>query len=273
LLWVGGLGIALSAVCAVIGLTRGLIIPPEGDLTKAIAFDLAVGIYAITLGFIAPLAHFSASGERRWVGVSVGVALYAYALETVEQLRGLDPRFSRAAGPVDSLVGSTFVLVALGLIVMFMILAVKLARRGTGGGDGLVLLGLRYAICATLLAFAAGIWMSAIQGRYTGVAGNILPMHALGFHALQAIPLVAWLFSHASVPELEARRWLHTAGVTWLTACLAIAWQTVVGRPVSKASLAMLVAVLALSVWALSAARALLAWRASRLALGASPAP
>jgi len=32
LIWLGLLGIALSAVCVVIALTRGVIIPPEGDL-------------------------------------------------------------------------------------------------------------------------------------------------------------------------------------------------------------------------------------------------
>src|ERR671932_1836172 len=144
LLWVGGLGIALAAMCTIIAATRGLIIPPEGDLTKAITFDMAVGIYLITLGCLVPLAHFSAAGERRWVGVSVGLAVYAYGMETIQQLRGIDPRFSRVGGLVDGLVGTGFVLVALGLIVMFSILAVKLVRRGTGGTDGLVLLG-----CAT----------------------------------------------------------------------------------------------------------------------------
>jgi hypothetical protein len=272
LLWVGLLGITLAAACAVIGLARGLVIPPEGDLSKAISFDLAVGVYTITLGFLVPLAGFSPAGQRRWVRVSVGLALYAYGMETIQQLRGIDPRFSRVAGPVDSLVGTGFVLVALGLIVMFSILAVKLVRRGTGGADGLVLLGLRYAIAAAMLAFAAGVWMTAVGGRYTGAAGNILPLHAFGFHALQAIPLVAWLFSRSMTPEQEARQWVHTAGVAWLAACLAIAWQTAVGRAVTEPSPAILAALVVLFGWLLCAARALQAWRASRVSAAPSPA-
>jgi hypothetical protein len=273
LLWVGGLGIALSAACALIAVTRGLIVPPEGDLTKVVTFNLALGVYLLTLGCIVPLARFSAAGERRWVGTSVGLALYAYGMETIQQLRGIDPRFSRVGGPVDLLVGLGFTLVALGLIAMFTILAVRIVRRGTGGADGLVLLGLRYAIGATMLAFAAGVWMSAIQGRYTGEAGNILPLHAFGFHALQAIPVVAWLYSRSALPEPEARPWVHAAGATWLVACLAIAWQTVAGRPVTEPSPAILAALVALGCWALSAGRALRAWQASRLSVVTSPAP
>ena len=126
------------------------------------------------------------------------------------------------------------------------------------------MLGLRYAIGATMLAFSAGIWMSVNQGRYTGAAGNILPLHALGFHALQAVPLVAWLFSLSATPEREARPWVHAAGGAWLTACLGIAWQTAAGRPVTEPSLAMLATVVLLFGWVLSAVHAFRAWRASR---------
>jgi len=272
LVWLGVLGIALSAACAVIAAKNGLIIPPEGDLTKVITFDLALGIYVITIAFIVPLARFSATGRRLWVGLSVGMALYAYGMETIQQLRGIDPRFTHVGGPVDTLVGAVFGLDALGLIAMFSILAVKLARRGTGGADGLVLLALRYAIGATLLAFAAGIWMIVNQGRYTGAAGNILPLHAFGFHALQAIPLVAWLFSQSAAPDREARPWVHAAGATWMAACLGIAWQTAAGRPVTELSPVMLATAVVLCGWTLSALRALQAWRASRLTADLQPA-
>jgi hypothetical protein len=263
LLWVGGLGIALSALCLVVALTRGLYVPPEGDLTKAITFDLAVGIYMITLGVLAPLARFSPAGERRWVAAGVAMTLYAYGVETIQQLRGLDPRFSHVAGPVDGLIGGLFALDSLGLIAMFVVLAVKVARRGTVGADGLVLLGLRYAIGSTMLAFAAGVWMIANEGRHTGAAGNILPLHALGFHALQAIPLVAWLFSRSALAESEARRWVHAAGLAWCAAGLGVAWQTALGRALTEPSPAVLLTLVALGGWLLSALRALQAGRAA----------
>jgi hypothetical protein len=81
--WLGALGLALSALCALVALTGGVIIPPEGDLTKAITFDFALGVYLITLGFIAPLAHFKPRARQVWLASAVVLSLYAYALETI----------------------------------------------------------------------------------------------------------------------------------------------------------------------------------------------
>jgi hypothetical protein len=204
--------------------------------------------------------------------VLLGSALYGYGIETIETLRGFDPRFSRAAAGLDQIAQNFFILVAFGFIGTFIVLAVKLARRGTSHKDGLVLLAFRYAIGATMIAFAAGIWMSVIQGRYTGAAGNILPLHAFGFHSLQGIPLVAWLFSQSATPDREARRWVHAAGTAWVAACLGIAWQTATGRPVTEVSPAILVVVIALSCWLFCAVRALQASRVPRVLVVRSPA-
>lgn len=133
-------------MCAVVAGVRGVSIAPEGDLTKAITFDGAVGVYLITLAFVLPLAQFPAAGERRWVSCTVGLVVYAFGIETIQTLRGLDPRFSRIGAPADRIAAFVFLLAALGIIVTFAILALKLVRRGTGGPAGLMLLALRYAI-------------------------------------------------------------------------------------------------------------------------------
>jgi hypothetical protein len=57
-----------------------------------------------------------------------------------------------------------------------------------------------------MFAFAGGLWMIVIQGRKTGVAGNILPLHAAGFHGLQAVPIVAILFRRSTLSDRLARR-------------------------------------------------------------------
>jgi len=227
-------------------------IPPEGDLTKAITFDAAVGIYVITIAFFVSLAAFSPRGGRCWMRWFVGLTLYGYAVETIQSLRGLDPRFSHAAGPVDQIIGLTFGLTALGLVACFLVLAAKLWRRPLMGPDGLILLSLRYASVVTVMGFAAGIWMGSIQGRHVGAEGNILPLHALCFHALQAIPLVAMVFQRTQTPDSFARQWVHAAGIAWLGLCLAVAWQTADGLPVTRFSSIMLVAYALTLGWVLS---------------------
>jgi hypothetical protein len=46
-----------------------------------------------------------------------------------------------------------------------------------------------------LIGLLAGLWLSANQGRVVAPAGNLLPLHTAGFHAVQAIPLVALLLT------------------------------------------------------------------------------
>jgi hypothetical protein len=164
----GLLGLALAFGCAVVAAVHGLRIAPEGDLTKAISFDGAVGIYLLSIALFVPLAGFMARGLRRWLGWMTGLILYAYSVETIQILRGIDPRFSRVAGPISQVAGILFFLAALGVIATFLVLAVKLVRRTASGTEGLALLGFRYAAAATSIAFGAGVWMSAAQGRNFG---------------------------------------------------------------------------------------------------------
>jgi hypothetical protein len=261
LFWLGITGVALSAACAALVALRGsFAIGPEGDLTKAITFDGALGLYFLALGFFVPLAGFSAQGLRRWSQWTVGLAIYAYTTETLQTIRGLDPRFTKVGAPIDRILGGVFFLVALGVVALFSVLALKLLRRDIRGSDGLLLLALRYGIAATMIAFAAGVWMSAMAGRKFGAQGNILPLHAIGFHGLQAMPLVAWFLSRSRLSGHHARRWVHLTGICWIAACLAIAFQTAAGAPVTEFSIAMALAAAFVLAWACGALRAVLAW-------------
>jgi hypothetical protein len=242
----GVLGLALAAIIFGVMLVRGNTrIPPEGDLTKSLTFDAALGIYYLTLAFYLPRARFSPGARRLWLRAVVFFALYSYSVETVQIFRGIDPRFSEAGSSWDTLLGILFGLVAVGQIVVFVVLALRFFRLPAS----LVVLAIRYASGATMVAFAAGIWMSVIQGREVGEAGNLLPLHALGFHALQAIPLLGWLLERSSLPGSTARRLVHVAGAGWIAACLAVAWQTRAGRSLADPSLAVLAALVLLLLW------------------------
>lgn len=115
-----------------------------------------------------------------------------------------------------------------------------------------------------LIGFIAGMWLSANRGRFVGEAGNLLPLHAAGFHALQAIPLIALMLAWSTVSTDAARRWVHLAGGAWTAACIAIWWQTAHGRAVTDLSGVGIVTVMLLGVWTLVALRGLLAWRVRR---------
>ena len=261
LMWTGALGVVLGALLMAWVAARGRYVPPEGDLYKAATFDIAIGLYTLTVALFAPYAGFTPRGRRVWRWSLVGLVLYCYAVETGQIMRGLNPRFTRAGGPVDIILGAVLGLAALGLIASFIILVWRSFTRRAAVRDALVLTGLRYAFASAMVGFAAGLWLGANTGARVGETGNLLPLHAAGFHALQAVPLVALLFARARTPRATARRWVHAAGLAWLFACLALAWQTAAGRSVLEPAPASLLAGLLFLVWAASAVRATLAWR------------
>ena len=255
------LGIVLGIGCAVAIVVRGSeLVGAEGHLRKAMAFDVAVGIYLLTLILLLPLARFSRRGLAAWRVSMTLLTLYAFAMENVQIARGIDPRFTQVGSVADQILGGFFFLAAMGMVVTFAIVAWKVLARRMDGADGPLLLAVRYGAAAVFGAFAAGMWMSAVQGSRAGAEGSILPLHAIGFHGMQALPLVAILLTWAGVSMARARPWIHAAGVAWLAACAAVAWQTAQGRPALEVSPANAVAAAALLAWAVVAALAARTW-------------
>ena len=263
LFWTGVLGIALGAVCFFGMAFHGVIVEPEGNLYKAATFDIAVGLFLLTLGLIARISDVG----PRWRWTLIGLALFGYGVETIQIFRGYDPRFSRASSPLDQAIGGVFFLSALGIMVCFLVLVMRFFLRPTTGERGALILALRYGTAASLLAFGVGIAMSALGGPRVGASGNLLPLHAAGFHGLQAIPLVALLLGWARVPEEKSRRAVHLSGIAWLAACVAIALQTSSGRSVLEPSVATAIAAAVLLAWALILAKALLTFLRSGVRL------
>jgi hypothetical protein len=259
---VGVTGLALGAVGLVAIAVRGRIVLPEGDLVKAVSFDVAVGIYVLTLAVFFDTAPFTDRGRRLWRGWQVMLGLIAYALESVQIARGIDPRFSAHGGLLDKLGGPFFLLVATAILVLSAILFAKILRNREPL-DANLNLAIRYACGASLVGFGTGYLMSAVTGSRYGVAGNILPLHAMGFHALQALPLVALLFIWAGAEPTFARRWIHVAGLAWIAACLAVAVQLFAGRAPLEPTMATFSAAGLIGIWAIALGRGAYAWRSS----------
>ncbi|HYW12527.1 MAG TPA: ABA4-like family protein [Longimicrobium sp.] len=260
LTFVALLSIALGMGCAAaIGIRGGEAVGAEGHLQKAMSFDVALGIYLLTLVMLMPLARFSPRGATAWRASQVVLVLFALGMENVQIARGIDPRFTKTGSVADQVLGGFFFLAAVGMIVLFAIQAWTILARRMDGADGPLLLALRYAGAATFGAFAAGLWMTLVNGSRVGEA-SILPLHAVGFHGLQALPLVAILLAWAGVAPARARPSIHAAGAAWLAACAGVAWQTAQGRAALEPSLANAIAAGALLAWAVVAALALRTW-------------
>jgi hypothetical protein len=249
-------GVVLGLVAYAIILQRGTpLVPPGGDLRKAASFCTAVGLYVLTLVPLMPAAGVSPRLRRVLVAWVVGAMLYSFPVEIVQVLRGIDPRFNNASAP-DQIAGGLFFLVALSLIVHFFILAGRFFGRTHAIRNETMLLAVRYGIVAVSIGFVAGFWMSAVQGRAVAPAGSILPLHAIGFHGMQAIPFIALLLVWGNIAAPAALRAVHVAGAAWLAAALAIAIQTAQGKPagepgaLSALSVLLLLVVASVGIWA-----------------------
>jgi hypothetical protein len=255
------LGLALGGVCFAGMVFHGPVVEPEGHLFKAASFDIAVGIYVLTLALIVPAAGFSRRGWSIWRWTLIGLTLFGYGVETIQIFRGLDPRFSRVASPADQILGGVFFLSALGIMVCFLVLSLRFFFRPTSGDGGALVLALRYGTVASLLAFGVGIAMSFHGGPRVAPSGNLLPLHAAGFHGLQAIPLIALMLEWGGVPAEQSHRAVHLGGLFWLSACVAIAWQIWGGRSVLEPTPAMTIAALVFASWAIVFLRSLMTFR------------
>src|SRR5690606_26159326 len=182
---------AFAAVAAGLALVNGgWMWGAEGRLLEALKFDAALGIYLLTLGLLLPFAPWTARGRRRWIRWKAGLIVFSLGVENIQAWRGLDPRFSEIAGPVDQAIGGLFLIAAIGVMALFIVLLVSFARPGALPDHPGLRLALRYAAAGSLMGFGVGIAMSLIGGREVGAGGDLMLVHAAGFHALQAVPLV-----------------------------------------------------------------------------------
>ena len=254
LVMVGLLGFALSAIIALyIGL-NGAAVLPEGNLESAFSFDAAIGLFILSIAAIMPLSGLSSRKRAiiRWLFIQG--TLYSYAAETIQHFRGINPRFTQAGTLADSIFGALFGLESLVIIVATVLLAVPFFRKRQPETRPLLVLGIRYAFVSTMVAFAGGVWMIVLQGRYTGDAGNLIVLHGLGFHALQALPLLGWLLERASTDGKIARTWIHAGSIAWILSILLIAVQTVLGLSAFELTALPVLAGVMLLIWLAAAA-------------------
>ncbi|MFC0215830.1 hypothetical protein ACFFK0_25880 [Paenibacillus chartarius] len=268
LVMTGLLGFLLAAGIAVYMAFYGSVVLPEGNIESAFSFSAAIGIFALSIAAILPIAGLSPRKRAsiRWLYI-IGF-LYAYGLETIQHFRGINPRFSQVGSVGDMIAGILFGLDSLMLIVLTVLLALPFFRSRQPLERPWLVLGIRYAFVSTMIAFAAGLWMTVLQGRYTGDAGNLIVLHGLGFHALQTLPVLGWLVGWAQMDTLKSRRLMHTGGIAWTASVLLVFVQTALGRTVFEPTaipvLAGLLLLISLGALALAAINALKSRASSR---------
>ena len=245
----GMIGFILSAGIAIYIYFQGPIKSPEGNLRDAFSFNAAIGMFMLSMAAILPLTRFKA-GKRKAVRLSFIIAsIYSYTIETVQNFRGISPRFSREGTVVDMVAGMLFGVVSLGLVILAIILTIHFLRMKRPFERPLLLMGIRYAFLSVFAANLAGIWMILLQNRLTGDGGNVIVLHGLGFHSLQTLILLAWFLERAPVRDRVKKRLIHLGCIAWMLSILMIGIQTALGRTVFELTLLPILGSLLLLVW------------------------
>ncbi|NEW05742.1 hypothetical protein GK047_06880 [Paenibacillus sp. SYP-B3998] len=250
--WLVVLSLIGFALALGIGIYIGIydsIVLPEGDLERAFSFDAAFAIFILSIAAILPLAGLNSRKRTviRWSFIVT--SLFAYGAETVQQFRGVNPRFSQVGSVGDLVVGMLFGLDSLLIIIVTVLFAIPFFRQKQANSRPLLVLGIRYAFLSIMIAFIAGLWMIALSGRFTGAAGNLIVLHGVGFHSLQTLPILGWLLERALVDKNKSRRLIHVGSIAWMVVILLIGVQTALGCTVFEWTALPLLTALALVGW------------------------
>ena len=245
----GFFGFILSAGIAIYILFQDPIIFPEGNMRDAFSFNAAIGIFLLSIAAVLPLAKLGNRKRKtiRWFFIIA--ALYSYAIETIQNFRGLNPRFSRAGDTIDAIGGMLFGVASVLLIASALLLMIQFFRLKPPYERPFLIMAIRYAFLSVLVANIAGVWMILLQDRFTGDAGNLIVLHGIGFHALQTLILPGWLLEKTQVNDRFKKRLIHYGSIAWMLSIILIGFQTVLGRSVFELTVLPILAGILLFVW------------------------
>lgn len=249
LIFTGVLGFFLAAGIAVYIFFQGSIILPEGNLGDAFSFNAAIGIFILSIAAILPLARLRDRKRKviRWLFIIS--SLYAYAIETIQNFRGFNPRFSREGSVVDMIGGMLFGVFSLILVILAVLLTIQFLRIKFPFERPLLITGIRYAFISILVANIAGIWMILLQDRFTGDMGNIIVLHGIGFHALQTLVIPGWLLEKIQLQDQMKNRLIHYGSIAWMLSIIVIGIQTALGRTVFELTTLPIISGILLLIW------------------------
>jgi hypothetical protein len=208
----GMIGLLLSLIFLLIIFIHGRYILPDGDLTKPLSFNAATGLFIINLALFLNIANFSEIGRKRWVWWTVVVFGLAFFIESVQPLRGVDPRFAHNHNDFDIAIGK-FIMSSLSAIMMVLTIIFMIKIFKSKHSRNILLFAVKWATSSIVLAFIVGFIMIALFSRHLGENGNFIWSHGFAFHALQIIPLLGWFLENEN--EKKAKTIISITAIMW----------------------------------------------------------
>ena len=262
---------ALTGVLAV-GLLPAMVLDDRQLLGVSVwlkpwKFAVSIAIYSLTVAWMVTLVGTGARlarGAATVAAVALGIEI---ALITAQAARGVPSHFNTHT-PLDAMVFDVMGASIVSVWVATLVLALVLVRQrlddrvlavGLGWGLGVGLLGMLLAVLminplnqvvlqlshAPPTLLDGGHTVGAPDGgpglpitNWSTRAGDLRAPHFVGIHALQLLPLLAWLLSrHGQRLGLGGGRQVglvHVAGGGYLGVVVLLVWQALRGEPVTR---------------------------------------
>ncbi|MEU4688274.1 hypothetical protein [Actinoplanes sp. NPDC023714] len=233
---------------------------------KPFKFAVSFVVYGWTLAWmLAILPRRSRPAE--WAGfVILGVAVIELTIIVTQVIRGRTSHYN-VATPFDAILWSAMGTSIMVLFFAHVVIAVVALRQRIP--DRAVAWAIRLGLLVSLLGMALGFLMTsqggtpeAIGAHSVGVpdggpgmpvtgwsttGGDLRIGHFVGLHALQALPILAFLLSRSRLAESVRRNLVLIGGGAYAVLVLLLTWQALRAQPLLKPDATTLIAFAALA--------------------------
>jgi hypothetical protein len=259
------INVALIPVLLVAAVVDPVTITGVNGWIKPLKFASSIAIYATTFLWLLTLVE----GRRRWVQTAATVTaaglLLEIALIVMQVLRGTSSHFNIST-PFNSAVFSTMGAMISIVAVLNLLLAIWLIRQPMI--DPVIAWGLRLGVLIAFVGMMVGVLMTSVPTPWQIAAlqagqplttigahsvgvqdgGPGLPLlgwstqggdlrvgHFFGLHALQLLPLAAFVLTRPFAKQRWSKRQrvalIWCAGILYLGFTLFVTWQALSGQP------------------------------------------
>jgi len=241
--------VAGASICIFVGTLLGLLLDPRvitgaPAWLKPAKFALSIGIYSATFLWLLRFVQGHARSIRAISGITAAMALGELLIIALQALRGTTSHFNLST-PLDTALWASMGIMISVLWIANAVAAVLLMRQPLV--DRALAWSLRLSLVLALVGMAVAVPM-AVSGAHTvgladggpglpvvgwsTVGGDLRVAHFVGLHALQALPLLAWLVDRTWVGlSAQSRlRLVWALAGTYLGVILVLTWQALRGQ-------------------------------------------
>lgn len=250
------LGLAAASALLAVVAGAGLLIDPR-MLTgmpiwaKPVKFAVSFAVYAWSIAWtLSVLPRRSRAAERAGV-VVVAVAVIELAIIVLQVVRGRASHFN-VSTPLDAMLWSAMGASIMTLFLAHLLITVTALRQRIP--DPSIAWSLRLGLIIALLGMGVAYLMTTQQTGIEGVAGahavgvpdggpgmpltgwsttggDLRIAHFVGLHALQALPILAFLLGRTRWDDARRGRLVLVAGGAYAVLVLLLTWQALRAQP------------------------------------------